>query len=170
MGEHGPIPKRSEERRRRNTTDSEGAPNETEKVVVADGPAEPLPITEHWHDYAKEFYQACIDSAQSRFYEPSDWAALKMACEVQSRLLKPAPMKMTNAEGDEYIEWVVQPIKGADLSALNKVWSSLMVTEGDRRRLRLEIERGADKPREAVTVDQVTQNRAGLFSVPGGRA
>lgn len=166
----GPIPKREEERRRRNTTTEAGVPNEAEKVEVDEGPVPSLPMHDHWHDDVKEFYQSVIDSAFSRFYEPSDWAALKFVCETMSRLLKPQPMAVAQADGSVEIEWIKQPIKGTDLSALTKAWGVLLITDGDRRRLRLEIQRGADKPREATTADQVTQDRASLFSIPGGKA
>ncbi len=164
MGTKGPIPKRSEERRRRNTTDSEGAPNEAEQVEVDEAPVRPLAMNENWHDDAKEFYQACIDSVQSRFYEPSDWAALKMACETQSRMLDDQAVNIGTKEDPEIVMQPV-PIKGADLSALAKVWSSLMVTEGDRRRLRLEIQRKADQPAAPATADQVVASRGALFAV-----
>lgn len=166
----GPIPKREAERRRRNKTTESGVSLEVEKIVVDEGPTAPLPMSDHWHDDAKEFYRACINSVQSQFYEQSDWAALKMACETQSRLLKPQPMKMVGEDGSEVIEWVVQPIKGADLNGLSKIWSLLMVTEGDRRRLRLEIERKAGEVKAPATAEQVVQSRAGLFSVKGGKA
>lgn len=165
----GPIPKRTEERRRRNTTTETGMPLETEKVEVDEGPVDPLPINEQWHDDAKEFYQACIDSVQSRFYEPSDWAALKMACEAQSRMLIDQPVNIGTKEDPE-IEMQPVPIKGADLNALTKLWGLLLVTEGDRRQKRLEIQRSADKPRLPASAADVVQTRQGLFSVPGGKA
>lgn len=165
MGATGPIPKRTEERRRRNTTTEAGENLEAEKVEVDAPPAPPLPMNEKWHDDAKEFYQACIDSVQSRFYEPSDWAALKMACETQSRLLEKVPVVTTDDNGDTKVKMLRMPIKGADLNGLTKLWSLLMVTEGDRRRLRLEIERKAATPDLPATAEQVVQNRAALFSV-----
>lgn len=165
----GPVPKRSEERRRRNTTTESGAPLETDKVEVDEPPVEPFAPNEKWHPDAAEFYQACIDSAQSRFYEPSDWAALKFVTEVMSRHLKPVPVVTTSADGSTEVEMIKMPIKGADLSALVKAWGVLLVTEGDRRRLRLEIQRGADKPVGPVSAEDVVADRAGLFSIPGGK-
>lgn len=169
MGSKGPIPKRSEERRRRNTTDSEGKPNEAEQVVVDAPPVSPLPVPEHWHADAKELYQAVVDSAFARFYEPSDWAALKFSCEVMSRLLKPQPIKVATADGGEEIQMEKMPVKGADLNALNRIWGSLLLLEGDRRRLQIEIKREADKPKLPATAEQVVANRAALFSVTGGK-
>jgi hypothetical protein len=168
VGQHGPIPKRSQERRRRNKTDSEGAPLEPDIVEVDEEPVTAPEPDENWHSYAIDFYLGCVDSVQAQFFEPSDWQALRMACEVQSRLLKDQPMKVADADGGERIEWVKMPVKGADLSALSKVWSSLMVTEGDRRRLRLEIQRAAATPDLPATAEQVTQDRAALFAIQGG--
>lgn len=170
MGDRGPIPKRSEERRRRNKTDSEGRPNEPDVVEVDEETTVAPPPDENWHSYAADFYESCVDSVQSRFFEPSDWQVLRMACEVQTRMLEDQPMKLVDEDGAERIEWVRMPVRGADLSALAKVWSSLLVTEADRRRLNLEIQRKSREAEAPATAEQVVQSRQGLFGIKGGKA
>ncbi|WP_075737531.1 hypothetical protein [Streptomyces acidiscabies] len=122
MGTRGPIPERSEARRRRNKPDGpdlvqapSGVPPE-----LPDLP-EPEP---HWHDIATEWYLSLRESGQAAFYEPSDWAMARYAAELMSRGLS----------GD-------RPPNGQYVAALNSVMASLLTTEGDRRRARIELER-----------------------------
>lgn len=129
MGVHGPIPKRSEERRRRNKDDGpelvqapSGAP-----VNLPDLP-EPDPM---WHPIAADWYLSLRESGQSQFYEPSDWAMARYAAHVMSQVL-------LSERGPN----------GQLVAALNSVMSSLLSTEGDRRRARMELERKAPE-REA---------------------
>jgi hypothetical protein len=88
-----------------------------------------------WHPTAKKWYQALRFSGQSAWYEASDWMEAYVAAEVLSEML--------DAE---------------KLSAmLFASWSShtarLLVTEGDRRRVRIELEKaGKDDPDKAAGV------------------
>lgn len=123
MGAHGPIPKRSEERRRRNKDDGpeliqapSGQPDE-----LPDLP-EPNPL---WDPIAKDWYLSLRQSGQAAFYEPSDWAVARYAAELMSRVLD------CSERGPN----------GQLVAALNSVMSSLLTTEGDRRRARMELER-----------------------------
>jgi hypothetical protein len=130
----GPVPKRTEQRRRVNkpeipvtrapSGDDEPAPRGSFRV--------PLPPGKGWHRTAKWWYLALRRSGQAQFYEVSDWMEAYVAAEILSEML--------NAER---------------LSAmLYGAWAShtarLMVTEGDRRRLRISA-RGArsSAPRRA---------------------
>jgi hypothetical protein len=69
----------------------------------------------------RRWYEALRRSAQVQFYEPSDWA--------QAELIVQAI--------DDYLK---DP-KASHLAAIERLSSSLMVSEGDRRRMRLEVER-----------------------------
>lgn len=117
----GPIPKRSEQRRRRNepaggpATRARGAA----RVVVP-------PADTEWHPIARGLFESLAESGQSQFYEPSDWERARLAAELTSRALG-------------------QSRPPAQLfSVIDDMWGSLLTTEGDRRRLRLELERSAD--------------------------
>ncbi|MFF8829322.1 hypothetical protein [Streptomyces sp. NPDC015131] len=122
MGAHGPIPKRSEERRRRNKDDG------PELLQAPSGPPAQLPDLpepeDSWHEIATDWYLSLRESGQAAFYQPSDWATARYAAELMSRLLNTdrAP-------------------NGQLVAALNSVMSALLTTEGDRRRARIELER-----------------------------
>lgn len=149
----GPIPKRSEERRRRNKDAtptikvdlSDALSQQVEipapPVVTHDKDGNPLDEPEHeWHPIAEEWYLSLTKSGQALFYEPSDWATAYLLAESLSRDLNPQPMAVGQGE-DARLEWVVIPLKGASLTAYLKGMSSLMTTEGERRRLRIELDR-----------------------------
>lgn len=159
----GPVPKRSEERRRRN---KEGG--EIVKVDVAALAAEDVTIpaaNEDWHPTAYAMYESLMRSGQAIFYEPSDWALAYTLCETLSRALDPVPM-VVGAGEDSKVEFHEVPLPGAALNAFLKGMASLMVTEGDRRRLRIELERA--KAREAAaggggSVIPISQKRQDRF-------
>lgn len=134
MGAHGPIPKRSEERRRRNKDDG------PELIQAPSGGPEGLPDLpvpdDLWHPIATDWYLSLRVSGQSAFYEPSDWAMSRYAADLMSKVL-------LSERGPN----------GQLVAALNSVMSSLLTTEGDRRRARMELER--KKPR-AETSGSVT--------------
>jgi hypothetical protein len=119
MAAPGPIPKRSSQRRRTNSPAPEkvtGKPaaRGTFTVPLADG---------SWHPTAKKWYQSLRYSGQSAFYEASDWMEAYVAAEVLSAMLTAEKLS----------------------AMLFASWSShtarLLVTEGDRRRMRIELEK-----------------------------
>ena len=122
MGVTGPIPKRSEERRRRNKGDGPGL------VQAAPGPPPGLPALPDpdplWHPIAVDWYLSLRESGQAQFYEPSDWAMARYAAELMSRGLSSD-----------------RPPNGQYVSAVDSVMARLLTTEGDRRRARIELER-----------------------------
>ena len=141
----GPPPKRDDERRRVNKPDIE-----TTKVDISELAQLEVEIPkgdENWHPVARLWYDGLTRSGMAQFYEPSDWATAYILAESMSRDLKPQPIVVGQGE-DATIEWVVIPLKGSSLSAYLKGFSALMVTEGDRRRVRIELTRreGAGKP------------------------
>lgn len=136
-GSGGPPPKRSDQRRRKNKP----ATGETTKATGAKKVARPRVDTK-WHPVAKRWFESLSKSGQSAFYEPSDWATAYLLAESISRELQPQPMVVGLGE-DAEVQMVTLPPKGASLAAWLKAMTSLMVTEGDRRRLRLELERPA---------------------------
>lgn len=114
MGATGPIPKRSEERRRRNKVDT----TQVEIVGTVEVP-EPDP---DWHPAAARWYESLQLSGQHKFYEPSDWAAAQLLAHELTRMLKAR----------------------ASATMFAAVWAAmgdLLTTEGERRRVRMEIVR-----------------------------
>lgn len=122
----GPVPKRSENRRRRNK------PADGLKVVHAQGQktVKIPPVRAKWHPMMKQWYQSLKTSGQAQFYQDSDWATAVMWCHVMSEHL---------ATGE--------PVKAAVMEAFTKAAGSLMTTEGERRRLRVELT-AAEAPAE----------------------
>lgn len=83
---------------------------------------EPSPL---WDPIATDWYLSLRESGQAAFYQPSDWAVARYAAELMSRVLD------CSERGPN----------GQLVAALNSVMSSLLTTEGDRRRARMELER-----------------------------
>ena len=159
MGERGPVPKRSEQRIRRN----KDYPEITKAEAGGHFPA-PFEPDAAWHPIALEFWESLQHSGQARFYEQSDWVAAYILCEQLTRELKPqfigfAKTYEKTEEGETSIETPLTmkvPLKGANLSAIRTWMASLMVTEADRRRLSIELSK--------VDPEQ------GRASTPGGAA
>lgn len=111
----GPVPKRSDERRRRNKS------SRAEAVPVV-GVVEIPAAHEDWHPIARDWYVSLSLSGQAKFYEPSDWQQARLWAEVLSRQLD-----------------------GRVSAQMMATWSAaateLLTTEGARRRARMEIER-----------------------------
>lgn len=140
----GPAPKKDQERRRRNRTpDANGGLSAIPAEVVnlddlIAGEVEIPVADERWHPIAKQIYAAQRESGQALYMEPSDWAMLYLMCESISRDLKPQFVGLTE-EGEPVMETI--PLKGASLNAYLKGFNDLLVAEGGRRKLRLELER-----------------------------
>ena len=118
MGARGPIPKRSDQRVRRNKP--EGGIDKVEAIGVVRAPqlgfVEPHPLTE-------DLFRSLAESAQSRYYEPSDY---EMARSVLFFLDQQFKSSRPSAQM---------------VAALFSQLTDLLVTEGARRRVRLEVER-----------------------------
>ena len=117
MGSRGPVPKRSSQRRRVNKPEIEVETAASPSTVVA-----PEPDAD-WHPIARMWFESHGRSGQSVWFQPSDWAEAFFLAEVMSEAL------------------FAGSINGPKLSAILGGSSRLMTTEGDRRRLRIELER-----------------------------
>jgi hypothetical protein len=147
VGSRGPIGKRDAERRRRNdvgTTHLEYDENELDqyypngewaKEIGLDEDGIPLP-DDSWHRVARMWYCSVKRSAQSLYYQDSDWAVAYMLAETLSRELKPKFVGWNEEEAKA--EYAVSPISGTSLTAILKGMASILTTEGDRLRVRLE--------------------------------
>ena len=140
----GPVPKKDAERRRRNKTPESGRslssiPAEVVNVdeLLAGDVEIPVP-DEDWHPIARQVYEAQVRSGQVIWMEPSDWAMLYLLCESISRDLNPQVVGIT--EDGDVVKDVI-PLKGASLSSYLKAFEALLMAEGGRRRLRIELER-----------------------------
>ena len=127
----GPVPKRSDQRRRRNKDVVEVEKVEATPGVLR-GPELDLPDV---HPLAAEWYESLRKSAQSVYFEPSDWAQAKVWTDLLSRELKKA----------------AKP-SAVMIAAWSSAAAELLTTEGARRRLRIEIARAenVDEDEEAA--------------------
>lgn len=135
-GSGGPPPKRSDHRRRSNKTAGEQRVGEATKAPGAESVPVP-PADPAWHPLAIEWYESLARSGQSKFYEPSDWTTAKLLAETISRELSPQALTYQG----HVTEVLPMTVKAGVLSALLKGMSDLMVTEGSRRRIALELQR-----------------------------
>lgn len=167
----GPVGKRDSERRRRNKPVIE-----TTTVDIADLISQDVLLPEadpDWEPLTHSYWESFARSGQAVFYEPSDWMTAYMLMEVLDRHLKPQDIRTgeirpAQQEGGE-VEYVftpkVVPLPGNVLSSILKGLTSLMATEGDRRRLKIELERRAAREAAAEgTVTDITQRRADAFT------
>ena len=126
----GPVPKRSSQRRRRNKP--EGGLTVVEMPLVP--PVEAPEPSGEWHQLARDWFVSLGESGQSQFFEPSDWAVAKFCAHLMSEELESgkASRSMMVAE-------------------ITKLMGSLLSTEGDRRRVRLELQRGGEDKADSST-------------------
>lgn len=125
----GPVPKRSEERVRRNTDEPIERVEMTGPVAAPD-----LGVyttngddvdADSFHPIAQDLYDSIKESGQAKFLEPSDWQVARVMCHLLSRVL-----------------WSNKP-SSQMVAAVTTMMSNLLLTEGDRRRVRLEVDRNA---------------------------
>lgn len=131
MGARGPVPTRSDQRRRQNKN--------PEGIATAKAPgvrAEQPPADASWHDMARDWYESLATSGQARWYQPSDWQTARVWAELLSRQL---------ASGRPSAQMV---------AAWQQAATELLTTEGARRRARIELEA------PAVDEDEVASDAA----------
>lgn len=143
-GAGGPVPKRSEQRRRVNKP-AKGAPEKVEGAAKVGR----LPANRSWHRAARQWYDALGRSGQAQFYQDADWATAWAAAEALSRELNPKPMVV--GRGDfARVEMVEQPVTAAAMQSFLKACTALLATEGDRRRAAIELQRPTGDKGEAA--------------------
>lgn len=118
MAQYGPVPKRSEERIRRNKPDVEITKVEAEGEVVQPELGFPDP-----HPIIQDFWVSMSESGQSKYYEPSDWQFARFVLHFADQLLKSSRPSAQLFQG------------------VNSALGDLLVSEGARRRVRMEVER-----------------------------
>lgn len=132
MGERGPVPARSDQRRRRNAIDPITR-------VASGGPAvDQPPLDFPAHPIAAEWYASLAQSAQSVFFEPSDWAAARLVTFDLTRHLNAGRMSAQS------------------FAAIWSAMGDLLTTEAARRRVRLEIDRTTREQTDAAQAATIT--------------
>lgn len=130
-----------------------------------------------WEPLTLAYWEAFKRSGQSVYYEPSDWMTAYALMEMLDRWLKPQEVKVgqigsgrdEGAGGD--VRYVFEPkivaTPAGVITAILKGMTSLMATEGDRRRLRMELERESLKNQGGeipAGVGDISKKRAERFS------
>lgn len=157
MGLRGPAGKRSEERQRTNAPDIPIEKLEVSQILQAEV-TKPV-ADEDWHPVAQRWFDSLAESAQCIYYEPSDWAIAYLTAESMSRDMEDQVVGITE---DGTAVYAPIPLKGASLSAYVKIFTALLMTEGDRRRVNLEITRAS-----SVSMDE---NESGTTDIAASRA
>jgi hypothetical protein len=129
MGARGPAGKRIEHRLG-NVTKAE--------IAAVDRISVPAPVVipeprSTWHAYAVEWYRDLRASAQTMYYEPSDWATALLVGDLLTMLHS----------------GTVEPT-GAFVAQIRGLMQDLLVTEAYRRRANVEIDR--PKPAEDAAI------------------
>lgn len=172
MGSRGPIPKRDAERRRRNKPDwpTETLTTTAEVRVPAADPA--------WCSRAKRLWRAAKESPVVDLYQATDWQALAYLCDLMTTLFRPGRLTMqleavirsaaTGAgltkEERLYLEWMLAPVRPSAqmVASMNSLMGGLGLTEGDRRRMRIQIARLPEAAAADVTeMDEYRRARQG---------
>lgn len=156
MGDRGPIGKRDEERVRRNTPDS---PTATIQVI---GPVRvpelgDISFEGETHPLVEELYESIRQSAAVKYYEPTDWQFARLALYTLNQELI-------------YSRHLRKPVGAMKLTSINQMLSSLLLTEGERRRVRLEVERAPENPTggDVLNITDVLKQRLAANSGAGG--
>lgn len=121
MGSRGPVPKRSTERLGHVTQAESDSIERLDPNVALAVPAPPLGL--ELHQLAVDWYDSLAVSGQARHYEPSDWQVARIIAQSIHDYM--ADSKRSSMK----------------FAALMAAMSNLLVTEGDRRRVRMEIDR-----------------------------
>jgi hypothetical protein len=138
----GPVPKRSDGKVRH--VKAQDMPLKVDAVESQNPYDAPLNEngTPRWEPEVMLVFESFAKSGQSQFYEPSDWAQVHILMEALDRELKPQFVGMqTLPDGSNRPMTKKVPIKGATLNAIRSWMAALLASEGDRRRIQLELER-----------------------------
>lgn len=136
--------KRSDQRIRRNK-EPEGIP-----VAKAAGAAvvKAPRVNSRWETFTKNWFRSLKESGQAAFFEPSDWQSAVLVAEQMDLL-----MKESKESG--------KPIRASAFEALWAAMGDLLTTEGARRKVKVELQRGpaAVDPDAAEVVSMIDDYR-----------
>lgn len=128
--------KRSEERIRRNIEPP------TEKVSAFGVVAQPTLDFDDPHPTVVRFWNALGESAQTKYYEPSDWEMARVMLHMLDKHIR-----RSNPSAQM-------------MAVIQSMMNDLLVSEGSRRKVRLEVEREALKMGEVINIADLFEQRA----------
>ncbi|MFY1688168.1 hypothetical protein [Plantactinospora sp. WMMB782] len=142
MGQRGPVPNRSDDLAR----PRERKGGDTQPVTK--GKARPIFWPEpdpDWHPIALMLWESCQISGQADFYQQSDIALLYSLCEDLSHY------KTSTYVDKDGVERTAKR-SGQMLQTIYSSFERLLIAEGDRRRVRLELDEEEQGEDASVTV------------------
>lgn len=144
MGTRGPVPKRSDQR-----AGHRSKAETPDRIECGGDVLVPAPDPQ-WHPRALETYLDFANSGQTRYWEPSDWRMLVIACDnLTSHYTNARP----SAEMFKHTLGIL---------------SSLGATEADRRRSRIEVDRkGTTEDESTAGGDDIEDRFAKLAAADG---
>lgn len=146
MGQRGPIPKRDEDRVRRNIPEDPTVTVQMDGLVTIPELGDISHLGET-HPLVDDMYESIRQSASVKYYEPTDWAYARLTMHTLN-----AELIAAKHQG--------KPIGAMKLTAITGMLSALLLTEGDRRRARLEIERApAESSGKVLDVTDMLRQR-----------
>lgn len=141
MAFSGPVPKRSEERLRRNKPEVEIVKIQAQGEVV-----QPELGLGDVHPVVQDLWDSMGESAQSQWFEPSDWQYARF-------IMHFANMALYSGRPNAQI-----------LAEVNKALGELLVSEGARRRVRIEIERNKAQAEVVSIADELARRMRNMGS------
>lgn len=112
-----------------------------------------------WHDIAQRIFNAAKSSGQADFYQDSDWAMLYSLCEDISYYKTPK-IWTDKDTGEER----TQNRSGQMLQAILSNLASLLLTEGERRKVRMELQEKPKAPPNLAVVAEMDLYRDAFTS------
>ena len=129
----GPLPNRTDDLSRERDANRNGRDPIKRGISV---PSSQPPANPEWDEVATMLYNSVGESGIREFYEASDWALLYLLCDDLSYI------RHQKEETGKYTALIYQTV----ISALN----GLGLTEGDRRRIRIELDSQPEEEGEAT--------------------
>lgn len=133
----GPVPQREETLARPRSRRGK------DEVPVTTGEARPVrwpPVDPAWHKIAKDLYKACKVSGQADYYQQSDIVFLYSICDDLSSYKTATYLNGDTKRSPEMAK------------AIYSAMERLLVTEGDRRRVRLELHQPEPEQQSAAVL------------------
>lgn len=138
LGKPGPMPKDPEQRLRTNKTGEDGLALETfelEGEVL-------IPWAVFEHSFVQGLWKSLEESANMKFYEPSDWQYARLTLSLWDRVL------MDNKVPSAMM-----------IASLDSMLSKMLVTEADRRRMKIKASRQPEKKADVIDAATLFKNR-----------
>lgn len=145
----GPIPMRSDQLSRKHNRQSKDRRPDIKRGELRPVDQDMFQPDPDWLDFVRNLWAAALSSGQAGYYQNSDLAILWIACnELDQMLREKGEYRVNRDTGERYY---VPPRRAAmHIKTVMDMLSSLLLTEGERRRARLEL----DAPPEGETKDQ----------------